>query len=96
MTKTKTLRLTFLAGDGKKKNMTITDPVDGLTSTEVQKQMASICAARVFEKDGVDLYNVPNAADYVERVVTNIFGGDETAEEQSGKSAADDQGHQAN
>lgn len=94
--KTKTLRMNFIAGDGKKKNISLANPAEGLKSTEVQAQMGKISDAHVFEKAGVDLYNVPDSADYIERVVTNIFGGEDPDDDNAEQANAASADHQAN
>lgn len=72
-TTTKTLRMTFVDGNMKKVNLTLTGARDNLAADEVRNAMQDISAAGVFTKQGVDLYSGPQSAAYVERTVTDIF-----------------------
>lgn len=84
---TKTLRLTFLSEEKKKKSMTLANAAEDLTADEVRAAMDTIVQANVFEKDGVVLYQVPNSAEYIERTVNTLFDNDN--EEQSNNSIID-------
>ena len=39
----------------------------------VRKAMDVISGANIFEKEEVDMYKTPQSAQYVERVVTDVF-----------------------
>ena len=77
VTKSKTLRLVFLNGANKKVSLSLPNAVDNLAATEVKAAMAAIANANVFAQEGVDLYQTPQSASYVERTVTSLF--DDTA-----------------
>lgn len=75
-TTTKVLRLSFLNEEKKKKSMTLANAAGDLTAEEVRAAMDEIVQANVFEKDGVDLYKVPDSAEYIERTVSPLFDND--------------------
>ncbi|MBI0111246.1 DUF2922 domain-containing protein [Lactobacillus sp. W8093] len=75
--KSKTLRLVFLNGANKKVSLSLPNAADNLAATEVKAAMAAIANANVFAQEGVDLYQTPQSASYVERTVTSLF--DDTA-----------------
>ena len=77
--KTNTLRLTFKNSEGKKTNLTITNPAQ-LDETAIKAEMGSIAQADIFEKEGVILYQEPQSASYVERTVNTVFTVDGDAE----------------
>ena len=77
VTKSKTLRLVFLNGGNKKVSLSLPNAADNLAATEVKAAMAAIANANVFAQEGVDLYQTPQSASYVERTVTSLF--DDTA-----------------
>ncbi|MDN6028534.1 MAG: DUF2922 domain-containing protein [Lactobacillus sp.] len=73
MTTTKTLRLVFLNGAGKQGSWSL-PALDNLEEPVVVAAMKAITQANIFAKRGVDLYQTPKAAEYIERTVTGIFG----------------------
>lgn len=73
VTKTKTLQLVFLSGESKKINLLLPDAADNLDSGTVKSAMSTIAQADAFEKEGVDMYKVPQAASYIERITTSLF-----------------------
>ena len=83
VTRTKTLQLVFLNGKAKKVNLTVQNAADDLDSETVKTAMTTITQADAFAKEGVDLYQVPQSASYVERVVTNLFDNSAAESKQS-------------
>lgn len=73
VTRTKTLQLVFLNGKAKKVNLTVQNAAEDLDSETVKTAMKTIAQADAFAKEGVDLYQVPQSASYVERVVNDLF-----------------------
>lgn len=73
MTQTKTLQMTFTDSNDKKNTLTIANAKDGLTETAVRDAMGKISSAKVFAKEGVDMYHNIVSAQYVERNTTSIF-----------------------
>lgn len=73
VTKTKTLQLVFLSGENKKVNLSLPDAAANLDSETVRSAMSMITEADAFEKEGVDVYKVPQSASYIERIVTSLF-----------------------
>lgn len=80
--RTKTLQLVFLNGKNKKTNLTVQQAADDLDSATVKAAMNTIAEADAFAKEGVDLYQVPQSASYIERVVTNLFDNSATESKQ--------------
>jgi hypothetical protein len=72
-TTTKSLQLEFLNSANKKTSLMLADAADNLTPEAVQGAMTTIAQADAFNKDGVDLYKVPQSASYIERTVTTVF-----------------------
>ena len=70
---TKTLKLTFLNSKNKKTNLSVANPLENLDEQSVRKAMDVISGANIFEKEEVDMYKTPQSAQYVERVVTDVF-----------------------
>ncbi len=70
---TKTLKLTFLNSKNKKTNLSVANPLENLDEQAVRKAMNVISGANIFEKEEVDMYKIPQSAQYVERVVTDVF-----------------------
>lgn len=70
---TKTLKLTFLNGKNKKTNLSVANPLENLDEQAVRKAMDVISGANIFGKEEVDMYKTPQSAQYVERVVTDVF-----------------------
>ncbi|WEV36849.1 DUF2922 domain-containing protein [Lactobacillus sp. ESL0677] len=80
MTKTtKTLQLVFLNGANKRSSLSLPDAANDLEPAAVKAAMDAIVKADAFQKDGVDLYKIPQSAAYIERTVTDMF--DDTASE---------------
>lgn len=77
MTTTKTLKLNFINSEEKKSALSIPDAALDLTKEEVQKAMNLIAQENVFNRNGVDLYQIPDRAQYVERNVTTVFDNSE-------------------
>ena len=77
VTKGKTLRLVFLNGANKKVSLSLPNAADNLAAAEVKAAMTAIANANVFAQEGVDLYQTPQSASYIERTVTSLF--DDTA-----------------
>ncbi|GFZ26919.1 DUF2922 domain-containing protein [Lactobacillus corticis] len=74
MTKTtKTLKLIFVNGAGKKSSLSLANARPDLDKASVMKAMDTIAQANIFAKDGVDTYQIVDSAQYIERTVTPIF-----------------------
>lgn len=71
--KTKILQLVFLNEQGKKVTLSLPDPAENLDLADVKQAMTVISQADAFEKEGVEIYRIPQSASYIERVVTNVF-----------------------
>ncbi|KRL20331.1 DUF2922 domain-containing protein [Lentilactobacillus kisonensis] len=69
----KKLELVFKSSDDKLKTMTINYANDTLEGTDVQKQMSQIAALNMFQKDGVNLYATPVAAQYRSTNIESLF-----------------------
>lgn len=79
---TKTLKLTFLNSKNKKTNLSVANPLENLDEQAVRKAMNVISGANIFEKEEVDMYKIPQSAQYVERVVTDVFNDAEDKQDQ--------------
>lgn len=71
--KTKILQLVFLNEQGKKVTLSLPDPAENLDLADVKQAMTVISQAAAIEKEGVEIYRIPQSASYIERVVTNVF-----------------------
>lgn len=69
----KVLELKFLNGEGKVRTLTIQNPIDNLTPSQVQAAMTAIINQDLFYKDGVAHYTALHSARYVDRQVQDIF-----------------------
>jgi hypothetical protein len=67
----KTLQLSFLTAEGKQTSLTVDEPKDGLTPSEVETAMQQIISSGVFEVDGSPLQSVKGAR-IIERTVTEL------------------------
>lgn len=67
----KTLQLSFTTAQGKQTSLTVDDPKEGLTSSEVEVAMELIISSGVFEVDGSPLETAKGAR-IVERNVTEL------------------------
>lgn len=73
MNTTLTLELKFRTADGKSRNLSLRNPLEGLTPTEIQPAMDAIIELGAFDIDGINPYAGVDSARYVERIVTDIF-----------------------
>lgn len=73
ITTDKALQLSFYDKEGATKRINIKDGKEDLTQEVVEKSMNDIITANIFERNGVDMYNKPKSAEYVERTVKSIF-----------------------
>lgn len=67
----KTLQLNFSTVAGKQASLTVDEPKEGLTPTEVELAMEQIISSGVFEVDGSP-FNEVKGARIVERIVTEL------------------------
>ncbi|MFC6169387.1 DUF2922 domain-containing protein [Loigolactobacillus jiayinensis] len=72
----KQLDMEFKNEDGKIKHMRLNYASQTLDETTVKTAMQTIADLKMFEIETVNPYEVPVKAQYVERTVTPIFGGD--------------------
>lgn len=70
---TKTLRLTFKNGSNKKTGLTINKLAENLTTETIRQSMDTIAKAEVFANEGIEVYQKPLSAEYIERTVTSVF-----------------------
>lgn len=70
---TKVLKLTFKNSKGKKSNLTIQNPKDGLDENTVKTAMQGIVDANVFEKEEINLYSSVVGAKYYTTQSDSIF-----------------------
>lgn len=70
---TKVLKLTFKNSKGKKSNLTIQNPKDGLDENTVKTAMQGIVDANVFEKEEINLYSSVVSAKYYTMQSDSIF-----------------------
>lgn len=68
----KSLQLQFETADGKRLMVSVEDPKDSLTNTEIETGMQSIITSNVFHVEGVPL-SIVKSAQVVERNVTAII-----------------------
>ncbi|XEO93580.1 DUF2922 domain-containing protein [Latilactobacillus sakei] len=69
----KELNLEFKTSVNKNKTLRLRQVNESLTPEVVKAAMIKIADANLFEKDDVQLYKIPVAAKYVERIETPIF-----------------------
>ncbi|MDO1604755.1 DUF2922 domain-containing protein [Lactobacillus sp. YT155] len=69
----KKLQLGFKTEDGKTKILTLNYFKADLTSDEVKKAMQSIADAKLFVKEGQEMYHQAVSAKYVTRTEEDIF-----------------------
>ncbi|WEV40085.1 DUF2922 domain-containing protein [Lactobacillus sp. ESL0684] len=81
-TTSKTLQLVFLNSNNKKVNLSLPNAASNLAPEAVRAAMNKIAEADAFQKNGVDLYQHPQSAAYIERTVNSVFDNAETAPEQ--------------
>ncbi|HEX5565113.1 MAG TPA: DUF2922 domain-containing protein [Sporosarcina sp.] len=67
----KTLQLIFITTEGKQTSLTVDEPKDGLTPSEVEAAMQQIISSSVFQVDGYPLETAKGAR-IVERTVTEL------------------------
>lgn len=68
----KSLQLQFETANGKRLLVTVDDPKENLTSSEIERGMEAIIASDVFHVEGSPL-SVVKSARVVERTVTQII-----------------------
>ncbi|SIT81154.1 DUF2922 domain-containing protein [Edaphobacillus lindanitolerans] len=68
----KTLELGFLTAGGKKVNLTVDEPKEGLTAAEVRERMEAVIASGVFGAEGHPLAEVSTAR-IIAREVTDLI-----------------------
>lgn len=73
MNETYRLELNFANEVGKNRKITIRQPIEGLTETEVLPVMELIAEKNIFSDDGLDPYEVAKNARYVRRTVEDVF-----------------------
>lgn len=73
------LELVFKSSDDKVKTMTINYASDSLDNVKVQEQMQQIAALNMFQKDGINLYATPVAAQYRSTTIDPLFDNREPA-----------------
>lgn len=69
----KTLELRFLTDQGKNRSLTIRQPKEGLDEASVRQAMTHIQQAKLFQTEGVHLYDRIQGARYIHRQVVDIF-----------------------
>lgn len=69
----RTLELIFKSSDDKTKTMTISYASGNLAGEDVQKKMQAISALGMFDKDGVNPYQTPIAAQYKSTEIDPLF-----------------------
>ncbi|MFC6290150.1 DUF2922 domain-containing protein [Levilactobacillus angrenensis] len=70
----KALELSFKGSDLRIKHLRLKYVNTDLSAIEVENLMKQIAAAKLFNKDGVDLYATPVRADIIETTKTNLVG----------------------
>lgn len=75
----KTLDLEFLNKVGKAKHLRMAYANQDLDEVTVKQAMDTIAGLKIFEQDLINPYATPRSAQYIERKVTPIFGGDDDA-----------------
>lgn len=76
----KVLKLSFTNSADKKTSLSLPYAKEGLDEGTVRSAMATICEAKVFAVDGVDQYQKPVSAKYVETTTTAIFDDSQSVE----------------
>lgn len=69
----KLLDLEFTNAAGKAQHLKINYVKQGLDEATVRQAMDKLSAAKLFQKDGEDIYVTPKAAQYVETIHEPIF-----------------------
>ncbi|MDT2757686.1 DUF2922 domain-containing protein [Enterococcus asini] len=69
----KKLRMTFLDGEGKRRNLEPRIAAENLSATVVRDSMSLLRDLEIFEKDDVPLYDVVKEAKYIETIETPLF-----------------------
>ncbi|EEI71878.1 DUF2922 domain-containing protein [Lentilactobacillus hilgardii] len=69
----RTLELIFKSSDDKTKTMTISYASGNLAGEDVQKKMQAISVLGMFDKDGVNPYQTPIAAQYKSTEIDPLF-----------------------
>ncbi|MBP5841706.1 DUF2922 domain-containing protein [Lactiplantibacillus plantarum] len=77
----KQLDMEFKNEIGKTKHMRLNYASQTLDETTVKTAMQTIADLKMFELEAVNLYATPIKAQYIERTVTPIFGGEAEAVE---------------
>jgi hypothetical protein len=85
MGNTKSLRLTFLNDQGKKKNLLVAEPAENLNADQVRAAMTTIRDANVFGDEEGDYYKTIDSAAYIERTVRSLFGSGAAKSEETDK-----------
>lgn len=70
----KSLELSFKGSDLRIKHLRLKYVNTDLTAEDVTSLMNQMAAAKLFNKDGVDLYATPVRADIIETTKTNVVG----------------------
>ena len=69
----KKLRMTFLDGEGKRRNLEPRIAAENLSAEVVRDSMNLLRDLEMFEKDDVPLYDVVKEAKYIETIETPLF-----------------------
>lgn len=67
------LELVFKSSDDKLKTMVINYASDTLTADDLKARMEQIAALNMFQKDGINLYSTPVAAQYRDTQIQSLF-----------------------
>ena len=73
MNETYRLELNFANELGKNRKITIRQPIEGLTETEILPVMELISEKNIFSDDGLDPYERAKSARYVRTSVEDVF-----------------------
>lgn len=73
MTETIKLQLQYLTSEGKKRTLSIANPVLDLDEAQIKEAMETISAQEIFEKDDILLYDTVEGARYVTQNVKEVF-----------------------
>ena len=60
-------------GSHKKTGLTINKLAENLSAETIRQSMDTIAQAGVFANEGIDVYQKPLSAEYIERTVTRVF-----------------------
>lgn len=69
----KKLRMTFLDGEGKRRNLEPRIAAENLSAEVVRDSMNLLRDLEMFEKDDVPLYDAVKEAKYIETIETPLF-----------------------